>query len=62
MDEFPTINPPDVIEASSVRCQTLADGTLRMTVEIEPRLALAAFILFRSPGTAMALAALKAPE
>lgn len=49
----------DVIPASSVKCQTLADGTLRIVVEIEPAQALAAFTLFRSPGTPMALAALK---
>jgi hypothetical protein len=52
------------IEASSVRVSTLADGTLRLVVDIEPRHANAAFALFGSPGVAMALAALKpaAPE
>lgn len=48
------------IEASAVRCQTMADGTLRLVVDIEPRHAQAAFRLFGSPGTAVALAALKA--
>lgn len=49
-----------VIEASFVRVAgTLADGTLRLVVDVEPRNAQAAFALFNSPGTAMALAALK---
>lgn len=47
------------IEAASVRITTLADGTLRITADIEPRHAQAAFALFGSPGTPMALAALK---
>jgi len=50
-----------VIEATSVKCATLVDGTLRITVEIEPMHALAAFTLFRQPGTVMALAAIN-PE
>ena len=48
-----------VIEASSVKVATMADGTLRITADIEPRHAQAAFALFGSPGTPMALAALK---
>lgn len=51
-----------LIEATSVKCNTLADGTLRITVEVEPYNALAAFTLFRQPGTVMALAALKQPQ
>ena len=47
------------IEAASVRIATLADGTLRITCDIEPANAQAAFALFGSPGTPMALAALK---
>lgn len=47
------------IEAASVKVATMADGTLRITADIEPRHAQAAFALFGSPGTAMALAALK---
>jgi hypothetical protein len=47
------------IEASSVRVNTLADGTLRITLDIEPRNALAAFTLFGAPGTPLALAALR---
>lgn len=50
-----------VIEAVSVSMKTLVDRSLRITVEIEPRAALAAFTLFQ-PGAAMALAAIKQPE
>jgi len=48
-----------VIEASSVRCKTLADGSLDVTLRIEPRDAVAAFTLLSAPGTPVALAALK---
>ena len=48
-----------IIEAASVGIKTMADGTLRVTVDIEPSNAQAAFALFGSPGTPMALAALK---
>lgn len=50
-----------VIEASSTACKTMADGTLRITVDVEPRHAQAAFALFGSPGVPMALARLQAP-
>jgi len=46
------------IEASSARCKTLADGTLQLTINIEPRDAIKAFTLFSAPGTALAIAAL----
>lgn len=46
------------IEASSVRVSTMADGTLRIVCDIEPRHAQAAFALFGAPGTALAIAAL----
>jgi len=46
------------VEASSVRVSTMADGTLRIVCDIEPRHAQAAFALFGSPGTALAIAAL----
>ena len=49
----------DIIEGASVSIKTMADGTLRLTVDIEPRNAQAAFALFGAPGRAMALAALK---
>ena len=47
------------IEAASVGVRTMADGTLRLSVDIEPRHAQAAFKLFGAPGTPVALAALK---
>lgn len=50
-----------VIEAVSVSMKTLVDRSLRITVEIEPRAALAAFALFQ-PGATMALAAIKPAE
>lgn len=49
----------DVIEGASVSVKTMADGTLRLTIDIEPRNSQAAFILFGAPGRAVALAALK---
>ena len=48
-----------VIESSSSSARTMADGTLRLTVDIEPRHSQAAFALFGAPGTPMALAALQ---
>jgi hypothetical protein len=48
-----------VIEAAAMRCKTMADGSLRIEVEVEPRNAQAAFALFGAPGRAVALAALK---
>lgn len=47
------------IEAASVSVKTMADGTLRITFDIEPTNAQAAFALFGAPGTPAALAALK---
>lgn len=40
----------------------MADGTLRLVVDVEPRFAVDAFRLFGAPGVPMALAALKAAE
>jgi hypothetical protein len=51
-----------VIESSSSSARTMADGTLRLTVDIEPRHSQAAFALFGAPGTPMALAALKSAK
>ena len=48
-----------IIEGAAMRCRTMADGSLRIEVEIEPRNAQAAFALFGAPGLAIALAALK---
>jgi len=47
-----------VIEGASVSVKTMSDGTLRLSIDIEPRNAQAAFILFGAPGRAVALAAL----
>lgn len=47
------------IEASFVRLKSMADGSLQITAEVEPRHAVAAFTLFSAPGTPMALAALQ---
>jgi hypothetical protein len=47
------------IEGSTVSCRTLADGTLRVAVDIEPAMAQAAFTLFGAPGRGVALAALR---
>lgn len=49
----------DVIPAASVSLKTMADGTLRMTFDIEPAQAKDAFSLFAAPGTPVAIAALK---
>lgn len=51
-----------VIEASSGTYRSRVDGTIVLSVEIEPRYAQAALALFRMPGTPMALAALKTPK
>lgn len=47
------------LQAAAVRCQTMADGTLRLVLDIEPRDAQQGFRLFGSPGTPVALAAIK---
>lgn len=49
----------DAIAAASMRCRTMADGSLRIECEVEPSDAINAFMLFSAPGTPMALAALK---
>lgn len=49
----------DVIEASFIKvASTLADGTLRLVFDVDPRFAQAAFALFNLPGTPAALARL----
>ena len=47
------------IEGATVNLRTMADGTLRITIDVEPGSAQAAFALFGAPGTPVALAALK---
>lgn len=50
-----------LIEATFVRVAgTMADGTLRLVIDVEPRNAQAAFALFNSPGTPMVLGRLLA--
>ena len=51
-----------VIAATTVRCQTMADGTLRLVLDIDPGSAVAAFGLFGVPGRAVAMAALKSDD
>ena len=46
------------ISASSVSMKTMADGTLRISFDIEPINAQDAFKLFATPGTQVAIAAL----
>lgn len=47
------------IPAASVNLKTMADGTLRVSFDIEPKDAQDAFRLFAAPGTPVAIAALK---
>ena len=47
------------IPASSVSLKTMADGTLRISFDVEPGQAQDAFKLFAAPGTQVAIAALK---
>jgi len=49
----------DVIEAASAGVRDMADGSLRITLEFEPRFARDAYALFGSRGTPVAVAALK---
>lgn len=49
----------DVIEAASAGVKDMADGSLRITFEFEPRFAAEAFALFGPRGRAVAVAALK---
>lgn len=48
-----------IVEASSAGVKDMADGSLRITFEFEPRFAQAAFALFGVRGRAVAIAALK---
>lgn len=47
------------IPAASVSLKTMADGTLRISFDIEPQHAQDAFRLFAAPGTPVAIAALQ---
>jgi hypothetical protein len=44
------------VMGASTTVKTMADGSLRLAIDIEPRHAQAAFALFGSPGTPVALA------
>ena len=48
-----------VIAGASASVRGLADGTLRISIDFEPRHAKQAYELFGAPGTAVACAALK---
>lgn len=48
----------NVIEGATVKVATLVDGTLRVTVDVEPVHAASAFLLLGSPGTPVGIAAL----
>tara|TARA_R110000868_G_scaffold376148_7_gene640965 strand:+ start:461 stop:649 length:189 start_codon:yes stop_codon:yes gene_type:complete len=47
------------IQATTVNLKTMADGTLRISFDFEPIDARNAFSLFSSPGTTVAIAAIK---
>jgi len=47
------------LEASSAGVKDMADGSLRITIEFDPRYAKEAFALFGARGTPLAIAALK---
>lgn len=51
---------PAVVAGSTTTVKTMADGTLRVSVDVEPRHAQAAFAMFGAPGTPVALARLTA--
>lgn len=50
--------PPAIIAGATVQAKTMADDTLRLTIDIEPRHAQAAFAAFGSRGTPIAIARL----
>ncbi len=49
---------PAAVSGSTTTVKTMADGTLRVSVDVEPRHAQAAFAMFGAPGTPVALARL----
>lgn len=49
---------PAVVSGSSVKVSTMADDTLRVVIDVEPRYADAAFAMFGRRGTPVALAVL----
>lgn len=53
-------NEPGAVMASTTTVRTMADGSLRISLDIEPRHARDAFNLFGAPGTPVALARITA--
>ena len=49
---------PQAVTGATTTSRTLVDGTLRVSVDVEPRHAQAAFAMFGAPGTPVALARL----
>lgn len=49
-------NAVGAIMGSSGACRTMADGSLRIQIDVDPRHARNAFMLFGTPGTPVALA------
>lgn len=54
------ISMVDLIQASSIRIKSMADGSLDLTVRIEPKDMIAAVALFGAPGIAIVLGRLLA--
>lgn len=52
----------DAIEGSVAALKVMADATVRIAIDIEPRDAQAAFRMFGTPGTAIAIAVLKTEQ
>jgi hypothetical protein len=52
----------NAIEGTTARISTLVDGTLRVTIDIEPYNAQKAFLALGIPGTAVAVAVLGGTE
>lgn len=49
---------PGAVQGTTTTIKTLADGTFRVSIDIEPRFAQTAFALFGTPGTPIAIARL----
>ena len=49
-------NTPAAIMGTSGTCKTMADNTLRIVIDIDPRYARDAFLMFGTAGTSVALA------
>ena len=49
---------PGAVMGATTTVKTMADGTLRLAIDIDPRFAQTAFALFGAPGTSVAVAKL----